>query len=344
MPPNWIVRSLYRLGVYAHLKDRWMADLAAARSQIRRQAAKREDRLKEVSKNVEAQTTTVASMKNRIEALELMRANDEQQHLLSRLPMLLDREEISAHVMASVSRSRVNATPMSHAVVTELFPPDFYHLLIQTLPAAVFFGDPQNIKLNLTPESIGPTVSKQVWSFMETEVTNQVLAPALAEKFQAYLKPYCRQEFGPVLGEKVADLPLATSANRIMLRRAGYHVAPHRDPKRAFLTCLIYLARPGDSDSWGTQLFKVDEPPASTNTNDARTPRPNRTYYPELEGLRCQLVSTVPFRENSAVVFVNTGGAHGADIPASEGVKTLRYAYQFYIGPQLAELRSLLSR
>jgi hypothetical protein len=40
-----------------------------------------------------------------------------------------------------------------------------------------------------------------------------------------------------------------------MPRRPGYHLEPHRDPKRSLLTCLLYLARPGDSDAQGTQLF-----------------------------------------------------------------------------------------
>ena len=60
-----------------------------------------------------------------------------------------------------------------------------------------------------------------------------------------------------------------------MLRRPGYYLGPHRDPKRAMLTCLLYLAREGDSEAHGTQIFRVrDDGEASYK----------QTYYPEDEG------------------------------------------------------------
>ena len=43
-----------------------------------------------------------------------------------------------------------------------------------------------------------------------------------------------------------------------MLRRPGYKLTPHLDPKRATMTVLLYLARPGDSEQFGTSLYSVD--------------------------------------------------------------------------------------
>ena len=45
---------------------------------------------------------------------------------------------------------------------------------------------------------------------------------------------------------------------RILLRHRGYLIPPHRDPKWGLITCLMYLARPGDSEAWGTQLYSVE--------------------------------------------------------------------------------------
>jgi hypothetical protein len=118
-----------------------------------------------------------------------------------------------------------------------------------------------------------------------------------------------------------------------MLRSRGYHLGPHRDPKRSMLTCLLYLARPGDDDAHGTQIFRV--------TNDADAGY-KQTYYPEQEGHACELVKVVPFRANSMLVFLNARGAHGATIPPDAPAELERYSYQFYIAPQNQALAALI--
>ena len=104
-----------------------------------------------------------------------------------------------------------------------------------------------------------------------------------------------------------------------MLRRRGYHLDPHLDPKRVLLTALLYFARPGDSEAHGTAFYRVD----GHVERDHAT-----TYYPQQAGHRCEFVRAVPFRRNTAIVFLNTA-AHGADIPATESKDLERYAMQF---------------
>jgi hypothetical protein len=118
-----------------------------------------------------------------------------------------------------------------------------------------------------------------------------------------------------------------------MLRRPGYHLGPHRDPKRSMLTCLLYLARPGDSETYGTQIFRVD--------NDADATY-KQTYYPEDDGRACHLVKVVPFRPNSMLVFLNSRGAHGAHIPQDAPATLERYSYQFYVAPENEALGQLI--
>ena len=118
-----------------------------------------------------------------------------------------------------------------------------------------------------------------------------------------------------------------------MLRRPGYHLNPHRDPKRSLLTCLLYLAKPGDDDAHGTRLYRV------ANDGEAHY---KQTYYPEREGHACELVKVVPFRPNSMLVFLNSKGAHGACIPDSAPATTERFSYQFYVAPDNAALAALL--
>jgi hypothetical protein len=105
-----------------------------------------------------------------------------------------------------------------------------------------------------------------------------------------------------------------------MLRRPGYHLEPHLDPDRVVVTCLIYFARPGDDESFGTSFYRINGDPVINRRN---------TFFPRDEGYSCDLVKTAPFTPNTAVAFVNAGGAHGAGIPRSAPKGTERYAYQF---------------
>ena len=120
-----------------------------------------------------------------------------------------------------------------------------------------------------------------------------------------------------------------------MLRRPGYVQKPHLDPKRSAATVLIYVARPGDPESVGTVLYSLSNPVSPVRTS---------TYYPEDFGVTCTPVKHVPFRPNTAVVFVNAEGAHGAEIPReSVPEDLLRYAFMHYIGPEVPQLLELVS-
>jgi hypothetical protein len=91
------------------------------------------------------------------------------------------------------------------------------------------------------------------------------------------------------------------------------------------VTTLLYLARPGEPEAYGTHLYRSDRPVAGAQ---------ERTYYPysENEEGRCERVATIPFRANTALMFANVG-LRGAEIPASAPADLERYSIQFYIGP-----------
>jgi hypothetical protein len=142
------------------------------------------------------------------------------------------------------------------------------------------------------------------------------------------------EQYGESLGARVAALSHSATAGRLMLRRPGYRLEPHLDPGRVAMTCLIYLARPGDDARHGTRLFSVD---------GLSVARSAKTFYPREHGCVCRPVKTVPFEPNSALVFLNRGGAHGAEIPTNAAKNTRRFSYQFYISPDAAALEGLLA-
>ena len=247
---------------------------------------------------------------------------------------MLDEPQIQAHVSRAIDAAEMRSEPFDHIVVEQVLPAAVYDLLIAAIPPAVFFDDHDPIKQNLAfPIGFGPALTTLVWGFVDTTVSRRIIQPAVLEKFHEPLQGHDDTIFGPSFHARANALPTLSSGGRLMLRRPGYHLAPHRDPKRSYLTCLLYLARHGDDEAHGTQLFHV--------MND-REASYKQTYYPEADSCRCELATVVPFRPNTMLVFLNSRGAHGATIPADAVDHPERYSYQFYVAPENAALGTLI--
>jgi len=265
-----------------------------------------------------------------------MRLDEKQQEDLAGLDRLLDERRIIAHIRQAIAATPIETDPYPHIVVDKLFPEDFYKLLRKAIPPPAFFGDRDPIKQNLRlPMSFGPKLSVRVMNFLEEVVASQAICPAVIEKFDELLQPHYDSLFGSERRERARRLSQSISNGRVMLRRPGYHLAPHRDPKRSMITCLLYFAGTKDSEEYGTHIYRVADDRESSFA---------QTYYPEESGSRCELVKTVPYRSNTMLVFLNaTGGAHGASIPVDASAALERYSYQFYIGPVGDEFTALIA-
>jgi hypothetical protein len=260
--------------------------------------------------------------------------NRSQQEEMERLPALLDEQRIAAHVRRAIASAPLLTDPYEHIVVERVLPDDVYDLLIRAIPPAEFFDDRDRIKQNLTfPMEYGPALTAAAWGYVDEVIARQVIRPAVLEKFHAPLQQYFASMFGAAFLERANALPQSASGGRLMLRRPGYHLGPHRDPKRSMLTCLMYLARDGDSEAYGTQIFRVfDDGEAGYK----------QTYYPEEEGHTAELVKVVPFKPNTMLVSLNSRGAHGATIPPDAPADLERYTYQFYVAPLNEALSALI--
>jgi hypothetical protein len=260
--------------------------------------------------------------------------NDKQRDLVERLPALLDDARVSAHVRQAIASTALLDDPFPHMVVDDIVPRDLYKMMLRAIPPVEFFGDKDFTKQNLRiPVDGCPELTTRVWHFVG-DMARQVVVPAVVARFAEPLQRHYETVFGEAFVERAAALPQAPSGGRVMLRRPGYHLSPHRDPKRAMLTCLMYLAAPGAEESYGTKIFRVTGDHESSYA---------QTYYPEQAGASCELVKTVPFRPNSMLVFLNGTGAHGADIPADAPADLERYSYQFYVGPSQEALDALVA-
>ena len=288
---------------------------------------------------------------------EAMRQLDEQRSELARLKRAhaIDLEEvdrirsvasvwrpteIAAHVRDVVSAAPVQTDPLPHIVMDPLLPEDAFRVLVEALPPEEFLEGEKHRDLRGVGQttSIVPLFSRLIWRSLRTEVIAPVLAPALAERFRPFAREFFRIAFGEEFVDEALALPMSPRGLRIMLRRRGWTLPPHCDPRDQFVSTLLYLARPGEGDTYGTQLFRVLE--------ENFVPRYANTYYPEGEGLACELVKTMPYRGNLCLSFLNLGGgAHGASVPADAQPADLRrWAFQFYMGPDREQLEPLVKR
>jgi hypothetical protein len=278
-------------------------------------------------------TAAVEALQVRTEQLLTIYQSDaEHRDDLLRLDELLDRSRIAGHVASAIAAAPLHHDPCPHIVVDNWLPADVYRTMVAALPAAVFFADRENRRQQLpVPFPLAPAFSQAVWRIVAQDIVGGVLSDALNQKFRPEVRRYIGT-FCPAFRDDAA-LDLHASDGRVLLRRPGYVIDPHRDPKWGFITGLIYLARDGDNEAYGTQLYRVRD--------DGEAPNANPFYVPPSQ---CELVKAVPYKPNTLLAFVNSTGAHGASIPADAKPRNLeRYVYQFRLGPDSRAIKQLLA-
>jgi hypothetical protein len=317
------IRDAVRRGIVDAVKP-----LRGDITRLQRRVDELHARLEQVSEQLVSAERAVRLLKH------VVRLNAAHRDELERLDVVLDEARIAAHVRTAIAAAPLETDPYPHIVVDKVLPADVYKLLLKAIPPPAFFGERDPIKQNLRiPFNFGPALATRALGFLEEAISRRAIQPAVVEKFRELLQQHYDRIFGPEFRQRANELPQSVSGGRVMLRRPGYHLAPHRDPKRSMLTCLLYFARSGDSETYGTQIFRVRHDREAAFAH---------TYYPEEDGRTCELVKMVPYRPNTMLVFLNSSGAHGATIPADAPASLERYAYQFYVGPEGDALQALI--
>jgi hypothetical protein len=251
-----------------------------------------------------------------------------------RLPQLrqgLDTMRAGRHATAAVQRAPLDTDPGAHIVIEDLLPDDLADDLVAAVPPSLFFPYKNMKRQEIgVPFFFAPEYNRLVWGFF-AEVLERHVLPAVVEKFRPALDDFMRKNW-PALGSFAeSGVNLGVINSRIMLRRPGYRIKPHRDPRWAFLTCLVYLQRGGDPHAYGTQFYRLRE---------ERDPTHRSPLW--VEDDEVTLVKDVPARRNGAVVFLNSTGAHGASIPSDAPPDLERFIYQVQFGPDDATRQMLI--
>jgi hypothetical protein len=315
------VYSRLRTALFQDLRKAWSKDFDAA--------------VKTLQRDLSHMQAELAELRRAHQALVVKEWTQSREPLIATLDARMSLERIRAHIIAAVDRAAVCTDPTTHTVIENIFPSDFYDLVNAAIPPAELFPsrDPVKLDFHLDEHLVdAPLLTQRVWRFFDEAVVAGVLAPALHARFRDAVVDHYAETAGGDFGARAAEIPHRGFAGRLHLRRPGYHLKPHLDPKRVVITGLVYFARPGDSEAYGTQLFRVGRPFTSSTMGK---------FYPEDEGLPLELARTVPFRPNTLLAFVNSKAAHGATLPADAALRE-RYAYQFYVKPRDGDLKKLL--
>ncbi len=304
--------------------------------QQRGDAAALATRLDDINARLEELTTKLGVLTIREAQLRAIATVDAQlEEAAEQLPAICDKARVFEHVRQAVARTPLQTDPLPFMVIRDVFPPDFYDALVLGIPPYEVFADrPRNKQQLKVPFEYGPAFSRTMWKFLVDVALEGAFQPAIVEKFRAPLGQWIAHEFPAVAADPLAPpMELHSTDGRILLRGRGYRIPPHRDPKWGFITVLLYLPRGKESEQWGTQIYAVDQ----DETANSIAPH---WIDPE----RCRLAFDVPFRRNSALVFLNSHGAHGAYIPEdAEPADLQRYIYQYRIGPTKAAIQRLVA-
>ena len=298
-------------------------------SAVRQQLATVAEQLAAVGTSVAGVAEKLVEQSRRSDQLVAAYCSDAQRkNDIDRALRIFSAPDIEAHARRAIETAVVRDDPFPHAFIEHLLPEEAYDHLVNALPPRVFFEDrPVNKQQLVVSFPFAPAYSRAVWDRFKV-LADAVIGPAVQARFQEHIDAYLRH-ICPALGAE--RLAFNVSDGRIMLRRPGYVIAPHRDPKKGFIAVLMNLARKGDPERYGTQIYRVKE--------DREAPSLAPFW---IDAAKCELVGEVPFRRNTALVFLSSTGAHGASIPADAPPDIERYQFQFRVGPEAADLRRLV--
>ena len=319
-------RTIRAVAARAERSNREIAKLGSRIKHLDAHIAQLASRLADASETIRTQDRRIAMLTS------LHACDAEQRAAIAACDADLQCDDAAGHLRRRIASARLDEHPFPHVVIEDVLPARVYRHMVASLPPPVFFDERRTSRAQFIriPLGVAPAYSRRVWEFVDG-VLEHVLPDALSCLFADDIA----RVIAPLVdGGDPGPIRLKLMDRRLLLRRPGYVIAPHRDPRWGLLTALFYLPRKDDSDEYGTQLYSAlgDGEPATTG----------EVFY--LDRSRCELARDVPARANSALLFLNSDGAHGASIPADAPPDTERYVFQVRIGPDADTARRLVAR
>ena len=290
---------------------------------LERRLATSSENIKEFTKLQKVSSKAVEGLDRRVQLISRVRHHDQLTAEVARFESRYPLSEMASHVNGAISQAVLLTDPCPHTVINDILPTEMYKAISRELPPLEFWRQGQSGRDNWTVgEDTAPATPEAAWSFMNDVVVPRVVMPALVNKFGDYWPSTMSDGNGVESSSAKVDHRMYDG--RLMLRRPGYSLEPHVDPRRSMLTAMMYMGTSSGSDDYGTKLF---------TSNRELPEKYSGIYYPLREGADCALAKSVPCRRNSMLVFASRFGIHGADIPSDAQPSTLtRYTYHFFVG------------
>ncbi|MBP2294294.1 hypothetical protein [Azospirillum rugosum] len=254
--------------------------------------------------------------------------------------MVYDLRKLRAHADERFSQTFCTPFPAPHLYLHNVFPYDYYNLLIENWPSEHFapIGSDKCLGMYFKPfvplaaDATGqiarlPDGQREFWGFFRDFVQSYLypwvflrLGDAVTDSARQYSRePKSEHVFSMSDFEVVED--------ELVARRSPHHLAPHIDNLLGLITILIYMPSDADHQHLGTRLYAQQG--AGRPKMPSELPTPYRAQYASALGISCVEAKRIPFAPNTLVAFVNAPNAwHGQYLDEDYE----RRGYQCFLG------------
>lgn len=240
---------------------------------------------------------------------------------------LPDPAEIAQQTMYTIAAAPRRNWPFPHIVVENIFPPDFYHLLANAVPApdrfksltetgrvsGVAATDPYSnrriIEMSRPRPELLPEQHRDLWAGFLDWLMGKPFGLFMLQQFGSHVSRRFGDKFNQI--RLYQDLMLVHDTT-------DYALGPHTDAPQKVVVMLFYLPLDAAHPELGTALYV---PRAEGMTCDGNRHHPREGF------LR---VATVPYKPNTMVAFFKTARSfHGVEPVKEQGLE--RRLIQFSI-------------
>jgi hypothetical protein len=226
-------------------------------------------------------------------------------------PLAQSTNNTFAHFANRLREAEVVLEPYPHYCLENIFPDDFYRLLLKNLPETASYQnlyEVTTLKLDhfkhrdqrdMNPGWTDhlPAEQKEFWDKFDAWFLNSDMAQVVLKTFTEKM----RSRFGAQTA-----WPEVSVESQLIRHRAGYFLGPHSDLHTKLVVLLIYLAPDESAAHLGTSLYRPKDPDFSC---------PNSTHYPFADFIK---VKTAAYKPNSLLAFFRSDVSfHGLE-PLSE--------------------------
>ncbi len=221
-----------------------------------------------------------------------------------------------SHFVTRLRDARVLHDPYPHFCLDNIFPDEYYQLLLKNLPASGSYEnlyEVTTLKLDhfrhrdqrdMNPGWTNdlPAEQKKFWEDFDSWFLGDDLARPVLQTFTDQM----RARFGAQ-----NDWPSVSVESQLIRHRPGYFLGPHSDLHTKLVVLLIYLAPDNSTAHLGTSLYRPKDPNFTC---------PNSTHYDFADFIK---VKTAAYKPNSLLAFFRSDVSfHGLEPLSEDDVQT----------------------